>query len=147
MAEADARVCALVLLAPAFAIARGWRTRLGEDGWNAWRDTGWPETRDHATGGTTRVDFGFVQELAKMDEADGGWPDVRVPTLIVHGVHDDTVPVERSREFARGKRHVRLVEVDDDHQLTSSLGRTEAEADAFLAGLLGRSPPPWPPAP
>jgi len=140
VAEADARVCALVLLAPAFAIARGWRTRLGEGGWNAWRDTGWLETRDHATGGMTRVDFGFVEELETMDEGDGGWPDVRVPTLIVHGVHDDTVPVERSREFARGKRHVRLVEVEDDHPLTSSLGRIEAEADAFLAGLLGRRP-------
>jgi pimeloyl-ACP methyl ester carboxylesterase len=136
-AEADARVCALVLLAPAFAIARGWRTRLGVDGWNEWRDRGWLETHDHATGRMTRVDFGFVAELEQMDAQDGGWPDVRVPTLIVHGIHDETVPVERSREFARGKRHVRLVEVDDGHQLTASLGRIEAEADAFLAGFLG----------
>ena len=45
-------------------------------------------------------------------------------------------PVTRSREFARGKRHVRLVEVDDDHQLTASLDRIAAEADAFLAGFL-----------
>jgi pimeloyl-ACP methyl ester carboxylesterase len=137
VAERDARVCALVLLAPAFALAAGWRRRLGEDGWNAWRTSGWIETHDHATGGTARVDFGFVEELERVDAEDGGFPDVRVPTLIVHGVHDETVGVERSRAFARGKRHVRLVEVDDGHELTTSLPRIEAEADAFLAGFLG----------
>jgi pimeloyl-ACP methyl ester carboxylesterase len=137
VAECDARVCALVLLAPAFAFARGWRTRLGEEGWNAWRTSGWLETQDWANGRTSRVDHGFVEEIERMDAADGGFPDVRVPTLVVHGIHDDTVSVERSRAFARGKRHVRLVEVDDGHELTASLDRITAEADAFLAGFLG----------
>jgi len=71
VAESDARVCALVLFAPAFAIARGWRERLA-----------------------------------------------------------------RSRAFAQGKRHVRLVEVLDGHELVASLPRIIAEADAFLAGFL-----------
>jgi predicted esterase YcpF (UPF0227 family) len=137
VAERDARVCALVLLAPAFAIARGWRTRLGDEGWDAWRTTGWLETHDYATGGTSRVDHGFVEEIERMDALDRGFPDVRIPTLVVHGIHDETVSVERSREFATGKRHVRLVEVDDGHELTASLGRIATEADAFLAGFLG----------
>jgi pimeloyl-ACP methyl ester carboxylesterase len=136
VAEADARVSALVLLAPAFALAADWRARLGEDGWRRWRETGWLAVHDHATGRETEVDFGFVEELVHADEADGGWPDVRVPTLIVHGVSDETVPVVRSRVFARGKRHVRLVEVDDGHELVASLGRIEQEADRFLAGFL-----------
>jgi hypothetical protein len=46
------------------------------------------------------------------------------------------VRIEQSRAFARGKRHVRLVEVDDGHDLTVSLARIQAEADAFLAGFL-----------
>jgi hypothetical protein len=137
VAEADARVCALVLMAPAFRLADGWRARLGDDGWEHWRTRGWLETHDHATGRPARVDFGFVEEIARIDALDGGLPDVRVPTLIVHGVRDETVGVERSREFARGKRHVRLVEVDDGHDLAASLGRITGEADAFLAGLLG----------
>ncbi len=136
-AEADARVSALVLLAPAFGLASGWRERLGEDGFARWRATGWLETRDYATGAMTQVDFGFVEELDRFDAADGGFPDVRVPTLIVHGTHDDTVPVERSRTFAAGKRHVHLIEVDDGHELTASLDRIAREADAFLAGWLG----------
>lgn len=136
VAERDARVCALVLLAPAFALARGWRRRLGEDGWSAWRTSGWLATHDYATNQPARVDFDFVEEIERVDAADEGLPDVRVPTLIVHGVHDETVEVERSRAFARGKRHVRLVEVDDGHELTASLERIASEADAFLAGFL-----------
>jgi alpha-beta hydrolase superfamily lysophospholipase len=138
VAERDARACALVLLAPAFGLAQGWRAHLGDEGWNAWRTSGWLEVRDHATGEKARVDHGFVEEIERMDARDRGLPDARVPTLIVHGVHDDTVDVERSRVFARGKRHVRLVEVDDGHELVASLDRILAEADAFLAGFLGR---------
>jgi pimeloyl-ACP methyl ester carboxylesterase len=137
VAEGDARVCALVLLAPAFGMARAWRARLGETGWDAWRATGWLEVHDYATGRPSRVDFGFIEELERMDAHDGGLPDVRVPTLIVHGVHDDTVDVARSRAFVRGRRHARLVEVDDGHELVGSLERIQAEADSFLAGFLG----------
>jgi hypothetical protein len=52
-------------------------------------------------------------------------------------MHDDTVSVERSRAFAHGKRHVRLVEVDDGHELTASIDVIAATTDVFLAGLLG----------
>jgi uncharacterized protein len=136
-AEMDARVCALVLLAPAFGLARAWRAKLGEEGWTGWSERGWLEVDDYATGKTARVDHGFAKELEHMDAADAGLPDVRVPTLIVHGVRDDTVDVARSRAFAQGKRHVRLVEVDDGHELRGSLPRIKAESDAFLAGFLG----------
>jgi uncharacterized protein len=137
VAEADSRVFALVLLAPAFGLAAGWRARLGEAEWEAWRTRGWLETLDYTTGRKARVDFGFVEEAARLDEADAGYPDVRVPSLIVHGVRDDTVEVQRSRTFAAGKSHVRLVEVDDGHELAGSLARIAHEADGFLAGLLG----------
>lgn len=137
VAERDARVCALVLLAPAFGLAARWRERLGPAQWERWRTSGSIEVDDHATGGKARVDYGFVDEIERIDAADGGWPDVRVPVLIVHGRSDDAVPVERSRAFAAGRRHVRLVEVDDGHELTASLDRIATEADAFLAGFLG----------
>lgn len=137
VAEADPRVCALVLLAPAFGLAAGWRARLGEAEWEAWRTRGWLETLDYTTGRKARVDFGFVDEAARLDAEDGGHPDVRVPTLIVHGIRDETVSVQRSRTFAAGKKHVRLVEVDDGHELAESLGRIALEADGFLAGFLG----------
>jgi pimeloyl-ACP methyl ester carboxylesterase len=137
VAEEDPRVCALVLLAPAFRMVERWRKRIGEAEWQAWQTTGYLETRDHARGGMARVDFGFAEDVARTDARGGGWPDVRVPTLVIHGTRDDVVPVEGSRTWAAGKRHVRLVEVDDDHELTGSLDLIAREADRHLAGFLG----------
>ncbi len=137
VAEEDARVCALVLLAPAFRLIERWRMRLGEAGWRAWEESGWIETEDHAEKRTGRVDFGFARDAEAVDAAGGGWPDARVPTLIVHGRADAVVDVELSRAWAQGKRHVRLVEVDDGHDLAASVDRIVAEADALLAPFLG----------
>jgi len=134
VAEADARVCALVLLAPAFRIAERWRGRMSDDEWRAWETSGFLEIRDYAEDRPARVHFDFIRELAAIDT---GWPDVRVPTLIVHGRNDDTVDPQLSRDFARGKSWVRLVEVDDGHELTQSLARIGDEAENFLRGFVG----------
>ncbi|MDQ3262845.1 MAG: alpha/beta fold hydrolase [Myxococcota bacterium] len=134
VAEEDPRICALVLLAPAFRIAERWRARLGETAWSRWRSDDAMPITDFTTGQPTTVDFGFIEELGRLD---AGWPDVRVPTLIVHGVQDDTVDVELSRTWAKGKRHVKLIEVGDGHELTASLPRIISEADRFLAPFLG----------
>jgi uncharacterized protein len=131
LAERDPRVIALVLLAPAFQLIPRWRQLLGND-WETWRATGWREVHDYTTNTPARVDFGFAEDAAAIDV---GFPAVTVPTLILHGVNDDTVPVEYSRRFAAEHPHVQLVELDDGHELVASLPRLLAEADRFLAGL------------
>jgi pimeloyl-ACP methyl ester carboxylesterase len=129
VAERDPRVCGLVLLAPAFQLVARWRAQLGP-AWETWRRTGWREVLDYTTGAPARVDFGFVEDVEAIDV---GWPDVRVPTLILHGTHDDVVPVDHSRRVAEGRRHVRLIELDDGHELVASIPTLLAEAAAFLA--------------
>ncbi|MFY0584059.1 alpha/beta fold hydrolase [Cystobacter fuscus] len=62
---------------------------------------------------------------------------MRVPTLLIHGRQDTTTEISYSREWAQGRRHVRLVEVDDGHELVASLERITAEADDFLRPFLG----------
>lgn len=133
VAEADARVCALVLLAPAFRLAERWRLRMSPDEWRAWETSGWLDIHDYAENRPARVSFDFIREL---DALDAGFPDVRVPTLIVHGAHDDTVDPQLSRDFQRGKRWVRLVEVDDGHELTRSIARIGDEAEDFLRAFV-----------
>jgi pimeloyl-ACP methyl ester carboxylesterase len=139
LAENDARVAALILLAPAFQLARRWKERIGAPEVARWRAEGSHEVIDYKTGEPARVDIGFLDDVETVDAPNGGWPDVRVPVLIVHGQGDDTVEIDASREFAAGKRHVRLVEVDDGHELAASLGRIAAESDAFLFPFLGHS--------
>lgn len=131
LAERDPRVRALVLLAPAFQLARRWGESLGPD-LDAWRRTGWREVHDHTTGGLARIDYGFFEDAAAVDV---GFPDVTVPTLVLHGRADDVVPVERSRDFAASRPNVRLVELPDGHELVASLPALLAESDRFLAAL------------
>ncbi len=132
-AEEDPRVCALVLLAPAFRFAENWRKKIGPDGCRKWEAEGL-EIHDYANDRPARIDYGFLTD-AEAIEARGA-PDTRVPVLIVHGVRDETVEVGVSREWAAGRRHVRLVEVDDDHELRASLPLIQAEADRFLSPFL-----------
>lgn len=130
--ERDPRIAALILLAPAFQLAARWRAQLAGE-LDAWRHTGWRTVIDRTTNHPARIDFGFLEDITAVDV---GFPDVRVPTLILHGINDDVVPVEHSRRFAEGKRHVRLVELDDDHELVGSLPTILDEADRFLTPWL-----------
>ena len=136
-AELDARISALVLLAPAFRIADRWPARIGDEAFRAWETSGWTEVHDHTTGRPARMHFDFIRDAREVEARSGGWPDVRVPTLIVHGVRDDVVDPALSRTWASGKRHVRLVEVDDEHELATSIPLIIAQAEEFLAGFLG----------
>jgi len=130
VAERDDRVRALVLLAPAFQLASRWR-ELPE--YETWRTTGWREVLDYTTGAPAKVDFGFITDAEAIDV---GYPDVRVPTLILHGTRDDVVPIDRSRTFAAGKPHVRLLELDDGHELVDSIPRLVSEAEAFVRVIM-----------
>lgn len=129
VAERDPRVRAVILMAPAFQLVARWREQLGAE-WDTWRATGWREVADYTTGKLAKIDFGFVEDVEAIDV---GYPDVRVPTLILHGTGDDVVPIERSRTFAAGKPWVRLVELDDGHELVHSLPTLLAESETFLA--------------
>jgi len=129
VAESDPRVRAVILMAPAFQLVARWREQLGPE-WDTWRATGWREVADYTTGGMAKIDFGFVEDVEAVDV---GYPDVRVPTLILHGTADEVVPIERSRTFAAGKPWVRLVELADGHELVNSLPTLLAESETFLA--------------
>jgi pimeloyl-ACP methyl ester carboxylesterase len=131
VAETDARVRGLVLLAPAFGMAPRWRAQLGAE-WNTWKESGWRTITDFTTGQPARVDFGFWEDV---DQVDRGLPDVRVPTLILHGTRDDVVPITASRTFVRERPHSELVELDDTHELVASLPALLAHTEAFLARL------------
>jgi pimeloyl-ACP methyl ester carboxylesterase len=55
------------------------------------------------------------------------------PTLVVHGVSDDVVPVEASRAYAAAyPQKVKLVEVDSDHRLGDQLEVIWGYVNSFL---------------
>ncbi len=131
VAERDPRVAALVLMAPAFRLMELWAARLGPERLDVWARSGWLEVDDYRDRVKARIDHGFLQDMALADPP--GEPDVRVPTLLFHGVADEVVPVERARAFAAGRPNVRLIELEDGHELVRSLPAILAESARFLA--------------
>jgi pimeloyl-ACP methyl ester carboxylesterase len=62
------------------------------------------------------------------------FPDVRQPTLVLHGVDDAVVPVSYSEEFAAGRPEARLVKLKSGHELTDMLEVLWRETEDFLYG-------------
>lgn len=57
-----------------------------------------------------------------------------MPVFIVHGWHDDVVPVDNSIRFAR-ESSATLYLVDGDHRLTANIDAINRQLDAFIDSL------------
>ena len=64
------------------------------------------------------LDLGIFEDAEKWERVEYGRP---VPTRIAHGIHDETVDIAESRNFARNHPWASLKEVDSDHGLLSHL--------------------------
>jgi hypothetical protein len=134
VAERDDRVQAAVLLAPAFQIVQRWRAQLEAAGeWADWKRTGWREVYDYSTQGSAKIDWGFIEDAEQVDV---GLPDLKQPTLVLHGTADQTVPIATSRELVKTHPKAKLVEVPDGHELGNTIPTLLAESDRFLAEWL-----------
>lgn len=116
------RVERLVLLCPGFDLAERWPDVVGAEQMARWQREGALALAD-AGGNMVDVHWGFMESARRQP----GRPEVPCPTLILHGVHDEIVPIEHSRRYAAQRPHVRLIELDDDHALTASMDRVVEE--------------------
>jgi len=121
------RFAGLFLLCPGFDLTARWPLLLGDDAFRSWEADG-SILVEHGDGPPRRLHWDFVLDSRKHPE----YPEVSCPTRIVHGIHDDVVPIEVSRRYAADHDNVRLVELDDDHRLMNSLDRIAEELRAFI---------------
>ena len=105
----------LVLLAPAFGFLDHWLPRLGSEQLERWKTTGVLSIYHYGEQAMQPLHYGFVSDAARYDHRMLKRP---VPTLILHGVRDDVIPVQASRDYAATRPWVTLLEFDSDHALT-----------------------------
>ncbi len=110
----------IILLAPAFDFLSVWLSAIGRTQVQAWRQGGEIPIYHHAYRRMESLDYGIVRDLEHYDE-DGLTRSV--PTLILHGVGDNTVPIDASRRYAEPRPWVHLIELDSDHALGNSVSR------------------------
>lgn len=103
---------ALVLLAPAFDFARRLSRRLGPQ-MEAWQRDGTLAFHHYGLGREAPLAYRFLQDALLYEP----FPEVTVPTKILHGRFDDVVDPALSVEFAHGRPQVEVEWLDSDHQL------------------------------
>jgi pimeloyl-ACP methyl ester carboxylesterase len=121
-AAAHPEVAKLVLLAPAFGFAQRWDEKIGEP-----KPSGF-EVFHYGDKKVRRVHYGLIEDALRYPSA----PDFTQPAWIFHGIHDEVVPIEYSRDFAAAHANARLTELDSDHELLNVLDQIVGEAIPFL---------------
>lgn len=107
----------LVLLAPAFDFLNHWLPKIGESQLNLWQQTGYLSIYHHAIKSLSPLHYDFLTDALKYPLCE---IDRRLPTVIIHGIHDDVIPIVASQAFKRDRPWVQLLEWDSDHQLTDA---------------------------
>ncbi len=126
----------LILLAPAFCLAKRWDDSLNQADVARWKRDGQLEVEHYAWGQKLMLARNFIDEAARYDD----FPLPDAPTLVLQGKEDTTVVPELAREFTArmtaAHKPVRLVELDDGHELNRDLPRLWTEMAAHLNDVL-----------
>ncbi|MEE8206433.1 MAG: YqiA/YcfP family alpha/beta fold hydrolase, partial [Nitrospinaceae bacterium] len=105
------------LMCPGFNFIQRWRSAFSEQTQKK-GGAGLIRVFNYRYNRTMELDPGIFEDGEKWEGAKYERP---VPTRIVHGIHDDTVDIGESRNFARNHPWASLKEVDSDHGLLSHL--------------------------
>jgi uncharacterized protein len=114
------QVTRLILLAPAFEFATHWLPKIGAEKLKLWADNSYLPIYHHAQQSPLPLHYDFVIDARGYSLFTS---DRILPTLIIHGIHDDVIPISASQEFATKHPWVSLVELDSNHALTDASER------------------------
>jgi pimeloyl-ACP methyl ester carboxylesterase len=120
----------VVLMAPAFCFASRWELITGPVKLKQWRESGWLEVFHYGDRTQRLVHYGLFED-ALLHAPN---PQCAQPALILHGLHDDVVPVGLSRSFCETHQSARLRVFDSDHELLNVLPEVVAAGTDFLIG-------------
>ncbi|GAB5035276.1 cyth domain-containing protein [Nannochloropsis oceanica] len=115
----------LVLFCPGFDLQSRWPRVFGEVGLREWEERGFRDFEGPGGCGSVRVPWSFIEDGRRHP----AFPAYGVPTLIIHGLNDDVVPVETTTKGLFGqvggdgwggmvKTCTQVLMVNDDHALT-----------------------------
>ena len=104
----------LVLLAPAFQFLSHWLSKFGDEQINHWQQEKYLMVNHYGEGRSLPLSYDFITDAAQYKEEILQRP---IPTLILHGQDDEVIPISASRDFAKSRPWVDLVELKSDHAL------------------------------
>ncbi|HEY1949506.1 MAG TPA: YqiA/YcfP family alpha/beta fold hydrolase [Bryobacteraceae bacterium] len=127
-AAAHPEVERLILMAPAFGFYQLWVDELGPERLRAWEETNALAVFHYGEGRAMPVAFEMLRDSRQFP----AFPNFSQPGLVLHGVADSVVPVQKSIEFAATHRNVRLIQFPSNHELTDVLDGMWNASKEFL---------------
>ncbi len=118
LAQRNVNVHRLVLLAPAFEFLAYWQQQLGAAQLEQWRKDGSIEVYHYVEVRSLPLGYSFWADASQYSEAELKQP---TPTLILHGLFDEVIPIEASRRYTAQRPWCTLIELQSDHGLTDRL--------------------------
>ncbi|MEO0970190.1 MAG: YqiA/YcfP family alpha/beta fold hydrolase [Cyanobacteria bacterium J06639_18] len=118
----------LILLAPAFGFLSHWLAKLGEEKIQRWKQEKYLWVYHYREKRELPLNYEFLIDATQYSEK---ILQRHIPTLILHGKNDEVIPIEASRDFARQRPWVKLVELDSDHSLGDVLPQIWQEIQSF----------------
>ncbi|MBD1942235.1 alpha/beta fold hydrolase [Coleofasciculus sp. FACHB-712] len=118
----------LVLLAPAFEFLTHWLLRLGEEQLQQWQTEQYLPVYHYGEKRSLLLHYQFVTDAAQYQDEQLQRP---IPTLLLHGRHDEVIPIAASRNYAASRPWVKFIELEDDHSLGNVLPEIWELIEAF----------------
>ena len=129
VAEKYPQVKKLILLAPAFGFPTSWLSRLEPSQIKQWQDSGYLAVYHYGEDKQIHLDYQFLQDA---DNYPLSGLKRSLDTLILHGINDDVVPIQVSRDYANQHSRVKLIELESDHGLNDMKARIWQEIQTFI---------------
>ena len=123
------RVSHMVLLAPALDFGGNRMRSLGDAGLDEWRRTGRLNVFHYGYGRMTAVHYELYADARRHDCVNATLP---MPIQVFQGRRDDAVDPDSVERWSMARPNVELHMLDDDHQLTASVGLIWEEMKRFL---------------
>lgn len=125
----------LVLLAPAFEFLSHWQQQIGIAKLEQWQRDGSIEVFHYVEDQPLPLSYQFWVDMSQYAET--VLHQTAAATLILHGIADEVIPIEVSRNYAAQSPDCTLIELPSDHGLTDVLPEIWAATQQFC----GLAPP------
>jgi pimeloyl-ACP methyl ester carboxylesterase len=127
------QVQGLVLLAPALDFYGYWVNQFTESDRQEWQQKGYWPIYHYGQKRSLPLHYGFISDLLQYPSSA---LTRAIPTLIFHGLNDEVIPIQGSRDYAQHRPWVNLMELQSDHGLGDQLLQIWPSIQDFLPGIL-----------
>ena len=120
VAQQQQQVEKMILLAPAFGFPQSWYSRLQAEQIEQWRKSGFLSVYHYGEKQQSPLRYQFLKDAENYPVVElKRW----LPTLILHGIGDEVVPIQVSQDYASQHKQTKLIELDSDHGLNDVKAR------------------------